>query len=76
MLISGDDSIELGALAHGEQIGPGAQSLPRPVERIPRSASVAGGLTLAALPSLVERVAGQRDHMEGIHHRSSFWQFS
>src|SRR5690625_6238902 len=46
----------------------GAQRLPRPIERITRSPPAPGGLTLDALPGLVQRVAGQRDDMKWVHH--------
>ncbi|GAB3843938.1 hypothetical protein GCM10028800_06420 [Nesterenkonia populi] len=37
-------------------------------------AAVPGGLALNPLPALIQGVAGQGDHVEGIHHRYSFGQ--
>jgi len=53
----------------GEQAGSGVQGPPRLVERVTGAAAVPVGVLLDSAPAPVERVAGQADHMEGVHDR-------
>jgi hypothetical protein len=54
---------------NSEQVGAGAQHASDPVERVTGSASVSAGGLLEALTAAVQGVAGQRDDVEGVHHR-------
>jgi hypothetical protein len=45
------------------------QGAPRSVERVGIAAPVPAGGQLDPAPALIEGVAGQPDHVEGIHHR-------
>jgi hypothetical protein len=53
----------------GKQVGSGVQGPPRGVERVVLAATVAAAVLLDAAAALVQRVAGQADHVEGVHDR-------
>lgn len=68
MSVGGEQGCQAGFLLVGEQISVGVQGAPRPVERVGGAAAVPAGVQLDAA-AFVEGVAGETDHMEGIHHR-------
>ncbi len=57
--------------AVGEQLGPGPQDPPDPVERVPGAAAVTVGLLLDALPAAVQGAPGEGDDVEGVMPTSS-----
>lgn len=68
MLLDLEHSVEAGVLAVGEEVGAGVQGPPRPVERIGCSAPVPVQGLLNTSAALIEGVAGEPDHVEGVHH--------
>src|SRR5512132_4696835 len=58
-----------GGLLVGEQVGTGVQGSPGTVERVVLTAAAAAGGLLNAAAAVVEGVAGQAHHVEGVHHR-------
>ncbi|AFP37839.1 hypothetical protein MSMEI_1366 [Mycolicibacterium smegmatis MC2 155] len=73
--VGGEQCGQSGFLAVGEQVGPGVQGASRSVERVGAAAAVPAGGQLHAASALVEGVAGQADHVEGVHHRGRVRQF-
>ena len=59
----------------GEQVRAGVQGPPRAVERVVLVAAVTAGVLLDSAAALVECVAGQAHHVEGVHHRDRLGQF-
>ncbi len=64
MGVGREQGLEPLALLVGEQVGPGVQGAPGPVERIVFAATVAVEPLLDPEPALVQRVSGQTDQME------------
>jgi hypothetical protein len=69
VLIDGEQGRESGGLLVGEQVGTGVQGSPGTVERVVLTAAAAAGGLLNAAAAVVEGVAGQAHHVEGVHHR-------
>ena len=53
----------------GEEVGAGVQGAAGPVERVVLAAAVSVQVLLDPAPAPVERVAGEADDVEGVHHR-------
>ena len=61
-------------LAVGEQVGAGVQGAAGAVERVVLAAAVAVQVLLDPTPAAVQRVAGEADDVEGVHHRRRLGQ--
>lgn len=57
-----------GLLLVGQQVGSGVQRSPGPIERIVLSAAVAAGRELDPASAAVQRIAGQANDVDRIHH--------
>jgi len=64
--LDGDHGGEPLALSVGEQLGPGAQDPPDPVERVPGATAVAAGGLLESLTAAVQGIPGGGDDVEGV----------
>jgi hypothetical protein len=69
MLVGCEQDVEPTSLAVGEQVGAGVQGPPGPVERVTRQTAVAVEILPDPTTAAVERVTGQTDDVEGVHHR-------
>ena len=69
MVVAGEQGVEPLDLVVGEQPGAGVQHAPGRVERIAGAAAVAVEALLDAAAAVVERVAGESDDVEWVHHR-------
>ena len=65
---------EPGDLAVGEQVGAGVQGPPGAIQRVLRAAAVSVQLLLDPATALVQRIGGQADDVERVHHRDRRWQ--
>ena len=74
MAIISEQGLETPGLGVGEQIGPGQQGAPGPVEPVTRSAPPARDRPLDAAAALIELTGGQGHDMEGVHHRPGLWE--
>ena len=70
-LVGGDGSGQAGLLLLGEPLGRAAQDVPDPVQRVAGTATVTVDLLLHAAANLIDRPAGQGDHMESIMQMSA-----
>ena len=75
MCAVGEQVGEPSVLFVGEQAGAGVQGAPRLVERVALVTAVAVDRKLDPASAAVEGVAGQADHVEGIHHCGRVGQF-
>jgi hypothetical protein len=73
--IGGDRRREACVLFVGEPLGPAAQDVADPVERVAGAAAVAVDLLLHPATDLVDRPAGQGDHVEGVEHSGGVGEF-
>ena len=69
VVVVGEQGVEPLDLVVGEQPGTGVQHAPGRVERIAGAAAVAVEVLLDAASAVVERVAGETDDVERVHHR-------
>ena len=74
VLVGREQVRQASGLLGGEQAGAGVQCAARGVERVVFAAAVSVDGLLDAAPALVEGVAGQADHVEGIHDRGRVGQ--
>ena len=75
VVVAGEQGGQPRPLFVGEQVGAGMQGPPGPVERIGRAASMPVQLLLDSAAAQVQRVAGQTDDVEGVHHGDSVRDF-
>src|SRR5690606_4213334 len=69
VLLNREERLQARLLLVGEQVGAGVQGPAGGVERVALAAAVTVQLLLNAAAALVQRVAGQADDVEGVHHR-------
>ena len=69
MLLGGEHRVEPRGLLLGEEARAGVEGAADPVERVAGVTAVPECVLLDALPGPVERVAGQADDVERVHHR-------
>ena len=69
VIVAGEQGVEPLDLVVGEQPGAGVQHAPGGVERITGAAAMAMETLLDAASAVVERVAGEADDVERVHHR-------
>ena len=75
VFIAGEDLVEPVLLAIGEQVRAGVQGPPGGVQGVLLAAAVAMELLLDPAAAPVERVTGQADDVERIHHGDGVGQF-